>query len=203
MKAEYAYALGITGLDKTTNERVKIGIMDSGFLNTHTEFSPGSRFTPVIVNGISGNFIKNTNDGHGTKVTGVIGAARNGTGIEGVAFDADLFIGNTNATDRLLFGATPSSGNAYLASVYDAIAAKNVRLISNSWGSQPSNENYSTLTDLTKAYLLHNGNNTWIEGATRASMGKDGKEVLAIPVTTTPACAARFRISGPSWKVIG
>ncbi|MGO4447437.1 autotransporter domain-containing protein [Phyllobacterium sp. TAF24] len=193
MKAEYAYARGITGYDATTGKRVKIGIVDSGFYNPHSEFSPTSRYHAVFAkdpnaapdpnnpDGVSGNWISGVNDSHGTKVTGVISAARNGTGVQGVAFDADIYVGNTNATDALLFGpapqaAFPKSSASYLAAVYDAVAAQDVRIISNSWGSQPADQNYSTLAKLFAAYQQYDGKNTWIEGAARASTDKNGKE---------------------------
>jgi subtilase-type serine protease len=193
MKSEYAYARGLTGRNLTTGERIKIGIVDSGFYNTHYEFSPTSRFHAVFAkdpnapadpnnpNGISGNWINGVNDSHGTKVTGVISAARDGTGMHGVAFDADIYVGNTNATDALLFGAAPQaqfpkSTASYLAAVYDAVAAQGVRIISNSWGSQPPSHNYSTLPKLFEAYQEYDGKNTWIEGAARASTSKNGKE---------------------------
>ncbi|QND52032.1 autotransporter domain-containing protein [Phyllobacterium sp. 628] len=193
MKAEYAYARGLTGKNLATGERIKIGIVDSGFYNMHYEFSPTSRFHAVFAkdpnapadpynpDGISGNWIRGANDSHGTKVTGVISAARDSKGMHGVAFDADIYVGNTRGTDSLWFGPAPqpaysNSTASYLASVYDAVAAQGVRIISNSWGSQPPTENYSTLANLVAAYQQHYGKNTWIDGAARVSTSKDGKE---------------------------
>jgi len=175
MHTEYAYAAGFTG------KNISVGILDSGFYNQHPELS-GNRFVPVEASGVTGA-LNDMNDTHGTRVTGVIGAARDGTGMHGVTPDAKIFVGNTNATDGFLFGvsdpAFPKSDAKYITAVYDALERAGVRVISNSWGSQPRPaENYSTLATLTGAYRSHEavrmktGQGTWLDGAAKVS--RDG-----------------------------
>ncbi|KWZ38361.1 peptidase S8 [Burkholderia savannae] len=174
MHAEYAYAAGYTGAN------VSIGVLDSGYYAQHPEL-PGSRFVPVTAAGVSG-VLNPSNNSHGTLVSGVVGGARDGVGMHGVAPDATVYVGNTNATDGFRFGVSdpkfPASDAKYFADVYDALAAKGVRIISNSWGSQPVDENYGTLANVTDAYKLHEavrtatGQGTWLDAAAKVS--RDG-----------------------------
>src|SRR4051812_35647273 len=68
--AQYALARGLTGAG------VGVVVVDSSFQQTHPEFS--GRVGPYIYNAIPPGE-------HGTHVAGIIGAARNGIGMEGVA----------------------------------------------------------------------------------------------------------------------
>ncbi|WP_426506808.1 autotransporter outer membrane beta-barrel domain-containing protein [Serratia proteamaculans] len=168
MHADAAYAQGINGAG------VKIGILDSGFDSTHPEFDP-SRFHSVTASGtyIDGSIfsvsgLKNdNNDSHGTKVSGVIGASRDGTGMHGVAYGADIFVGNTNQNDSFLFGPKPDAN--YFTAVYNALQAAGVRVINNSWGSQPKDVTYDTLAGLQAAYAQHFGKTTWLDAAAKVS----------------------------------
>jgi subtilase-type serine protease len=176
MKAEYAYAAGYTGKNSI------VGILDSGFYDKHPGL-PASRFLPVTASGVSG-VLNSNNNYHGTMVSGTIGAARDGKDMHGVAFDATLYEGNTNATDGFLFGTSdpkfPTSDAKYFSAVYDALAAKGVRIISNSWGSQPktgtSIEDYTSKDTIVAAYWQHekfrkdnNGQGTWLDAAAKVS----------------------------------
>lgn len=186
MHVEYAYAAGFAG------KHISVGMLDSGFYNKHPELT-GHRFVPVEAGGVTGA-LNSMNDPHGTKVGGVIAASRDGTGMHGVAPNARIFVGNTNATDSLLFGVSdptfPKSDAKYFTAVYDALERAGVRIISNSWGSQPKplpprpgrpadsgtpGENYSTLATLTDAYRSHEavrvrtGQGTWLDAAAKVS----------------------------------
>src|SRR4051794_19947161 len=174
--AEFAYAAGYAG------QGMNVGIVDSGVFAGHvrehgsydTQYAIGDRYFGVIAQGgdtgpTSGFYNQAFNDTHGTHVTGTIGASRDGVGettpagptanMHGVAFDADLYVGNTAKTDNVLYGFLPANAtvaekpdNAYIANVYRAVNAttgrngKPVRIITSSWGSQPTTtENYNTL----------------------------------------------------------
>ncbi|MBN0980357.1 autotransporter domain-containing protein [Pseudomonas hygromyciniae] len=164
MQADQAYAAGISGAG------VKIGALDSGFDASHPEASP-ERFHPVTANGtyVDGSPFSTTgalspnNDSHGTHVTGTMGAARDGIGMHGVAYNAQLYVGNTNANDSFLFGPTPDP--QYFKAVYSAMVDSGVRAINNSWGSQPKDVSYQTLGDLHAAYAQHFNQGTWLEAA--------------------------------------
>jgi autotransporter-associated beta strand protein len=174
--AEFAYAAGYGGAGAS------IGVVDSGVFEGHrrehgsldTNYAIGDRYFGVVAEGgttgpTSGFYNPAFNDLHGTHVTGTIGASRDGVGettpagpdanMHGVAFNADLYVGNTGKTDGVLYGKWPANvtaaqkpDNAYIGNVYRAVNAaqtadgKPIRLITSSWGSQPTaTENYGTL----------------------------------------------------------
>ncbi|MFL1491174.1 autotransporter serine peptidase EprS [Pseudomonas antarctica] len=171
MKADEAYAAGISG------SRVKIGALDSGFDADHPQATK-DRFHPVTATGtyVNGRPFSTTgalnpnNDSHGTHVTGTMGAARDGVGMHGVAYNAQVYVGNTNANDSFLFGPTPDP--AYFKAVYSALVDSGVRAINNSWGSQPSDVSYQTLGGLHAAYAQHYNQGTWLDSA--ADVAKAG-----------------------------
>jgi autotransporter-associated beta strand protein len=170
--AEFAYSAGYAG------QGTNIGVVDSGFFAGHvrehgsldTNYTVGDRFFSVLAQGgqtgpTPGFYDPAFNDSHGTHVTGTVGASRDGVGqttpeanMHGVAFDSDVYTGNTHKTDGVFYGLLPATAtpaqtpdNAYLGNVYRAVNAtrtedgKPIRLITSSWGSQPPTENYNTL----------------------------------------------------------
>ena len=172
--AEFAYAAGYSGTG--TN----IGIVDSGFFAGHvrehgsldTNYAIGDRYFSVEARGgdtgpTPGFYDPAFNDTHGTHVSGTVGASRDGVGetqpggpeanMHGVAFNTDVYVGNTHKTDGVFYGLLPPTAtfaqtpdNAYLANVYRAVNAagtangRPIRIITSSWGSQPPTENYNT-----------------------------------------------------------
>jgi subtilase-type serine protease len=172
--AEFAYAAGYAGTG------MNIGIVDSGFFAGHmrehgslaTDYAIGDRYHSVEAQGgatgpTPGFYDQAFNDSHGTHVSGTVGASRDGVGetqpagpianMHGVAFNADVYLGNTHKTDGVLYGHLPATAtaaqtpdNAYLANVYRAVNAaatangQPIRIITSSWGSQPNTENYNT-----------------------------------------------------------
>ncbi|MBV4474810.1 autotransporter serine peptidase EprS [Pseudomonas botevensis] len=168
IQADQAYAAGITG------KGVKIGALDSGFDAAHPEFAT-DRYHPVLASGsyvdgspfnVNGTLNPN-NDSHGTHVVGTMGASRDGSGMHGVAYNAQIFVGNTNKNDSFLFGPKPDP--RYFKAVYDALADAGVRAINNSWGSQPPDVSYRTLADLHAAYAQHWNQGTWLDAAADVS----------------------------------
>lgn len=168
IQADQAYAAGFTGAG------VPIGAMDSGFDPAHPEASP-SRYHAVTASGtyVDGSAFSITgalnpnNDSHGTHVTGTMGAARDGVGMHGVAYDAQLYVANTNQNDSFLFG--PSPDPQYFRAAYGALAEAGVRAINNSWGSQPADVTYATLDGLHAAYAQHYNRGTWLDEAAAVS----------------------------------
>ena len=151
--AEYAYARGFAG------GSVRIGMVDSGYFAPHPDL-PSSRYHGVTVDGIAGAYDPAYNDTHGTHVTGTVGAARDGgtaaANMQGVAFNANLYIGNDGKTDSVNYGTripgqsvSLTLDQAHVANTYRAVNDQNVRMIGTSWGSQPANEQYQTLLPTT------------------------------------------------------
>src|SRR4051794_11078069 len=173
--AEFAYAAGYSGTG------MNIGIVDSGTFEGHmrehgslaTNYTVGDRFFSITAQGgmtgpTPGWYNPAFNDTHGTHVSGTVGASRDGVGettpagpeanMHGVAFNSDIYIGNTAKTDGVFYGLLPPDAtlarkpdNAYIGNVYRAMNSaatadgKPIRLITSSWGSPPPTENYDTL----------------------------------------------------------
>lgn len=126
MNASSAYALGYHG------QGVAVGVMDSGaLLQKHSELAgdrfhashnqgqygstgnrypqgAGSQFDGKYEAGqdydVSGDWVLNMNDSHGTHVTGTVGANRDGSEFHGVAWGSDIHVGNTGGTDDSNYG---------------------------------------------------------------------------------------------------
>lgn len=109
INASQAYALGYTGLGQT------VGVLDSPVRVTHPELAGKADTIDVAADW--------TSIRHGSHVTGIIAARRDGIGMHGVAFDADIWAGplldNPNGLDL----------EDYFASHPE------VRIFNNSWGS--------------------------------------------------------------------
>lgn len=126
MNASSAYALGYQG------QGVAVGVMDSGaLLQKHSELAgdrfhashnqgqygstgnrypqgAGSQFDGKYEAGqdydVTGDWVLNMNDSHGTHVTGTVGANRDGSEFHGVAWGSDIHVGNTGGTDDSNYG---------------------------------------------------------------------------------------------------
>lgn len=83
INADYAYSQGITG------KGVTIAIMDTGIEAGHREFAEAGKLAQGF-NAITGGTDVTDTFGHGTHVAGILGADRDGRGIFGVAYDAQL-----------------------------------------------------------------------------------------------------------------
>ena len=136
--ANEAYKLGFTG------QGITVGIVDTGIDPNHQEF-PYFR--------ISGyDFIDNTSelsdpDGHGSHVAGIIGAAKNGIGMHGVAYNSSLVsaaaIGSYERSAPLY--AVVNAMN-YLLGLQ---GQERVSIFNHSWGTNDS------IKDTTVDYILN------------------------------------------------
>lgn len=90
-------------------------------------FSKGDSFS------VTGDWMLGYNDAHGTHVTSVAAGNRNGIGSHGVAFDANVAVGNTGGSDNMNYG--PYQDYNYFYAVWDAVGATGAKLINNSWGT--------------------------------------------------------------------
>jgi len=92
VKAANTYARGYTGKGST------IAILDTGISTTSPEFANGKI---VLSKDFSGSGNINDNVGHGTHVAGIAAASRNGVGMMGLAFDANLMIAKVTNSSML------------------------------------------------------------------------------------------------------
>ena len=109
INASQAYAQGYTGLGQT------VGVLDSPVRVDHPELAGKADMIDVAA-----DWEEIT---HGTHVTGIIAAKRDGIGMHGVAFDADIWAG------PLLHNPDGLDLEDYFASHPE------VRIFNNSWGS--------------------------------------------------------------------
>ena len=104
-------------------------------LSTGSPYSDGQPFD------VTGNWMLNVNDRHGTHVTGTVGANRDGIGMHGVSWGSNILVGNTGATDDNNYG--PFQDYNYFYQGWKAMADKLVAdngaqrggVINNSWGT--------------------------------------------------------------------
>lgn len=90
---------------------------------------------------VDGNFVLNLNDKHGTHVSGMGGANRDGNEFHGVAWGSNVWVGNTGGTDNTNYG--PFQDHDYFYTVWKAVAddlvsangAKRGGVINNSFGT--------------------------------------------------------------------
>jgi hypothetical protein len=88
IKASTAYSRGYTGKGSI------IAVLDSGIDTTNEDFKNGKI---LFVKDFSNSGKINDTIGHGTHVAGIAAGAKNGLGVHGVAFDANLIIGKVTA----------------------------------------------------------------------------------------------------------
>lgn len=193
VKAEYAYAYGITG------KSVVLGEVDSGVFAFHPQLL--GKFTPLTVTGaygadgwryeedghnrtwkagdkfsISGNYDVLINDSHGTAAAGEMVAKRDGLEMHGIAIDAHLLSANSGGTDGSIFG--PNVDYDYFKEAYGVLARNGARAINSSWGQEYSKAgDYGTIEGLTKLYNMFAGKKTFLDAAFEVS-----KEYGAIQV---------------------
>lgn len=121
VNAAEAYALGYTG------KGVAVGVLDSGIDASHPEFKDrvleGYDFTNDIPIDREADFDTDT---HGTHVSGIIAAARNGTGMHGVAFDAEIL--------PVVFNQGATKADAVFADAWRYLADSGVSIVNNSLG---------------------------------------------------------------------
>ena len=116
INADYAYSRGITG------KGVTIAIMDTGIAASHREFAESGKLAQGF-NAITGGTNVNDTFGHGTHVAGLLGADRDGRGIFGVAYDAQLLPikvltdAGSGSTDILDRGLRYAIGKAAIANM--------------------------------------------------------------------------------------
>lgn len=121
INADYAYARAITG------EGITIGFIDTGLAPGHLEFTDKT----IALNDRSGlSDIDNSQLKHGTGVASIaLGARGQGSGMHGVAFDANPAMWSLQLTDGYL-----TVNDTILTAATRALESTGARIINQSWG---------------------------------------------------------------------
>ena len=132
-----AWQLGATGAGVT------IGIVDSGIDTTNPEFAGRISAASADVAGTRGLF--NPDSNHGTQVALTAAAARDGTGIVGIAFGATILAARADdpgscATTRMNNSGGCSFFDSKIAAGIDAAVAGGAKVINISLGGSPPNQ---------------------------------------------------------------
>ena len=126
INAAGAYAQGYT------SKGVTVGVTDVGIVNfSHPEFS-GKTGSGVVFDGLESSDVPLTWEkiGHPTHVAGIAAADKNGFGMHGVAYDAD--IASSSAIGHYYGGLRFESCSSF----YDYyLTNPDIKIINNSWGS--------------------------------------------------------------------
>lgn len=125
INAAGAYAQGYTG------KGVTVGVTDVGIVNfSHPEFS-GKTGSGVVFDGLGSSDVPLTWEAvyHPTHVAGIAAADKNGFGMHGVAYDAD--IASSSTIKHYYGGGFFESGSSF----YDNyLTNPDIKIINNSWG---------------------------------------------------------------------
>jgi subtilisin-like proprotein convertase family protein len=132
-----------------TGVGVRIGIVDDGIDYTHSDLSP-NYVTAMQYDAVTpdGSALGTSADDHGTTVAGVLAAARNGTGLVGVAYDSGI------AGIRIGYGANGNS--AQYADALRHLASSGFDVGNCSWGySTPYQDNFNTYWSSSKSAIQY------------------------------------------------
>ena len=107
----------------------QIAVLDSGVDANHEELA-GRAYGGGDWQG-SGNGLHDPN-GHGTHVASIAAAARNGSGIQGIAPDTEI-VSYRILNENGIFGS--KTGNQMLPPIMTDVQARGIKIINNSWSS--------------------------------------------------------------------
>ncbi len=127
---------------ETMGENVKVGIIDTGIDTDHIELKDRIRDG---INTLGGNSIEDDN-GHGTHISGIIAAEKNGIGVVGVAPKADLYVAKAFACDG-------TSNFPAIEKAINWMIDKGVNVVNMSFSSPAGGRVYTELI----RRLYHNG----------------------------------------------
>jgi subtilisin family serine protease len=160
MNAQYAYARGYTGAGQ------KIAILDTGIDIDHAEF------TGQLNADLTGTDLQSGDNNpdhdplqndHGTMVASVAGAAKDGTGIHGVAYDATII------PYRIGLGTGSINGALTDDAVNDAVA-KGATVINMSYGTDADAANNATTISKDNLELGYTGQRDFNDNTNTAAM---------------------------------
>ncbi|MEZ5710183.1 MAG: S8 family peptidase [Blastomonas sp.] len=122
--------------DGATGNGVTIGIIDSGIDTDSPEFAGRIHPQSADLDGARG---LEDEGGHGTAVAQVAAAARNGTGVLGIAFDASLLVLRADAPGSCASSDGCAYSNRAIAAGLDRAVTAGARVVNLSLGGSPPN----------------------------------------------------------------
>lgn len=128
--------------EEYTGQGITIGVFDDGIDYEHPDLV--SNYNTIgdrdyVINSAKGKYNalpKSKDDYHGTLVAGIIGAAANGQGIVGVAYNSTL-------SGLRILGSSSNADRANLIEAFDRY--QDFDVVNNSWASKPINKSNSTI----------------------------------------------------------
>ena len=108
------HASSAQGKYGSTGNRYQTGVRGIGDVFKNGDYKEGESFN------LDGNFIAEKNDTHGTHVTGTVGANRDGSEFHGVAWGANVYVGNSGGTDNTNYG--PFQDYKYFHAAWSSLA---------------------------------------------------------------------------------
>jgi subtilisin-like proprotein convertase family protein len=144
---QWSLGTGSGGIDVSkawqnySGQGIKVGVIDDGFDYNHSDLNPHYLFNLDYDARTGGTdaFGDPAADKHGTTIMGVIGAARNGSGDIGVAYNAGL------AGFRIGYGANGSSSQN--ADAFNHVLTSGMDAVNASWTyTTPYQDNFSSST---------------------------------------------------------
>ena len=118
-----AYARGSTG------DGIQVAVVDTGVDADHTDINANMVAFTTGSDTVNSDNNASDDEGHGSHVAGIIAAEHNGSGIHGVAYDAQIYAFKGLDSDGS--GSDTTLGNAF--GLIENIAA--IDIINNSWGT--------------------------------------------------------------------
>jgi subtilisin family serine protease len=153
IKAESAWTL------TTGTASVVVGVVDTGIAYNHPDLAANVWVNPGDINGgtagshgynaITKNYKPLDDNGHGTHVSGIIGAVGNNlAGVAGINWSASIM--GLKFLDKDGYGTTADAIDAIDWAIKAKQAGVNLRVLNNSWGGGDASQ--SLLDEINKAY---------------------------------------------------
>lgn len=136
-----------------TGDGVKVSVVDTGIDSTHPEFD-GKTINGYDFASSSTGYSKDE-VGHGTHIASIIAGDNDGSGMQGVAYDASLYSYKMDNDGSIDFEVANSDTG--LASVYSQHVTDGIHVSNNSWGSGSTS---GTITSVSEASIRSYWSNT-------------------------------------------
>jgi|GEM_PF-263753 len=117
-----------------SGEGVNVAVVDTGIDSTHPEFDGKTIYGNDFANSPSGFGADEI--GHGSHVASILAGERDGSGMRGVAYDANLY--DYKADNDGADGLEAITTDSQIAAVFNRHVTDNIHVSNNSWGSGTS-----------------------------------------------------------------